>query len=255
MRFASLGSGSRGNGTLVQIDRTAVLIDCGFSLRETESRLSRLGCACGDLAAVLVTHEHGDHVSGVGALVRKYRLPVWLTAGTLKAVQPAIGELPAVNLFSAHTAFSIDAMQIEPIAVPHDAREPSQFVFSDGRARLGLLTDTGNITPHIRRCLEGLDALLLEFNHDEQMLADGPYPAVLKRRVGGQLGHLSNRQSAELLRSIDATRLQHLVAMHLSAQNNTPAHARDSASKALGCAADWVAIADQDAGLAWRDVS
>jgi phosphoribosyl 1,2-cyclic phosphodiesterase len=255
MRFASLGSGSRGNGTLVQIGSTVVLVDCGFSLRITEARLARLGCAAADLSAVLVTHEHADHVSGVGALVRRYRLPVWLTAGTLKAAQTTLGELPDANLFSAHAGFSIGALQIDPIAVPHDAREPAQFVLGDGNHRLGLLTDTGNITPHIRRCLDALDALLLEFNHDEQMLAAGPYPAVLKRRVGGQLGHLSNRQSADLLRSIDTTRLQHLVAMHLSAQNNTTVRARECAAEAMDCTEEWVAIADQDAGLDWRDLS
>jgi len=252
VRFASLGSGSRGNGTVVQADGTTVLVDCGFSLRETTRRLQRLGLAPGDLSAVLLTHEHGDHVSGAGALARRYRLPVWLTAGTLDAAVNVLGELPEVVVFPSHQAFALGALQIEPLAVPHDAREPCQFVFGDGARRFALVTDVGRQTPFLRRRLDGCDALLLEFNHDETMLAAGGYPQGLKQRIAGDLGHLSNRQAGELLGAVDGARLQHCVAAHLSAMNNTAALARAAAAAALGCTPDWIGVADQDQGLDWR---
>lgn len=254
MRLASLGSGSRGNATLITGGDTTVLIDCGFSLRETEARLARLGLAPAALDAILLTHEHADHVGGVGALARKYRLPVWLTAGTLKAATAALGELPRVCLFSSHAPFSVNGLLIEPIAVPHDAREPSQFILGDGRLRVGLLTDAGHATPYMHRVLGGLDALLLEFNHDDAMLAAGPYPEPLKKRIASPLGHLSNAQAGELLGAIDTGRLRYLAAMHLSVQNNTPALVQRAAATTLGCAEDWVAVADQEIGLPWHAV-
>ncbi|MEZ5543196.1 MAG: MBL fold metallo-hydrolase [Pseudomonadota bacterium] len=252
MRFASLGSGSRGNATLVEAGATLVLVDCGFSVREAERRLARLGRCARDLAALLVTHEHTDHVRGVAALARKYALPVWLTRGTWSMLRER--DLPDVRFCDGHQAFAIDDLQVAPFTVPHDAREPCQYVFADGARRLGVITDTGRMTPHIRACLDRCDALLLECNHDAALLAAGPYPPSLKQRVGGPLGHLSNDQAAELLASLDTTRLQHVVAAHLSDKNNRPELARAALADGLGCAANWIGVAGQERGLDWRQI-
>lgn len=251
MRFACLGSGSRGNGLLVEADGTRLLVDCGFSVSWTVRRLARLGRTPKDLTGILVTHEHGDHVNGVFALARRHRLPVWMTVGTS---QVAGGEGADVRFINGHEAFAVGGIGVEPFPVPHDAREPCQFVFTDGARRLGLLTDTGRITPHIRRVLDRCHALLLECNHDETLLAEGPYPPPLKARVGGPEGHLNNRQAAALLSGLDTVHLQHVVAMHLSEQNNTPELAREALAGALGCTVDWIGVAGQRTGFAWRDL-
>lgn len=253
MRFASLGSGSRGNATLVEAGSTRILIDCGFSCAETERRLARLSLRAQDLDAILVTHEHTDHIAGVGRLSRRYGIPVWMTAGTEAMHQG--GELAACHCFSSHQTFAIGDLEIQPFPVPHDAREPCQFVLSDGALRFGVLTDVGSLTPHMLQALDSLDALLLECNHDTGMLADGPYPPALKRRVGGQFGHLSNDQAAEILDKIDASRLQHLVAAHLSDKNNHPDLARAALAGVLGCAVSEIRVADQEVGVAWSVIN
>jgi phosphoribosyl 1,2-cyclic phosphodiesterase len=253
MRFASLGSGSRGNATLIESGQTLVMVDCGFSRRETERRMARLGCSATQLAAILVTHEHGDHIRGVCTLARQYDVPVWLSAGTQLMLRDET--LPEINRFDGQTGFRLGDLEIQPFTVPHDAREPCQFVFADGKHRFGLLTDTGRITAHIRACLDRCDALMLECNHDPERLATGPYSASLKARVGGPLGHLSNAQAAGLLDSIDCSRLQHVVAAHLSDKNNHPELARTALAAALGCATDWIGVAGQEAGLAWRGLA
>ena len=255
MRFASLGSGSDGNGLLVESGNTRVLIDCGFKLSETVARLARFGLAPEDLAAVLVTHEHDDHAGGVARLARRYDIPVHLTYGTLVAMGRGGAMMPRVSLIDSHSPFVIGDLEIHPYPVPHDAREPSQFVFSDGDRRLGLLTDTGASTPHIERMLSGIDALVLECNHDLALLMNGPYPPTLKRRISGRYGHLDNDTAASILAGIDCTRLQHFVAAHLSAQNNTPELARAAMSAALNCDAAWVSIATQGEGLEWRQIA
>lgn len=253
MRFASLGSGSRGNGTLVEHNGTCVLVDCGFSLRETERRLARLKKDASKLAAIVLTHEHGDHVSGVARLARKYALPVWMTAGTWR--QRCFGGLAGIQFFGSGQTFEIGALQVCPFPVPHDASEPNQFVFNSGHRRLGLLTDTGCATPRIEHVLVGCDALLLECNHDSEMLAQGRYSSSLKRRVGGDLGHLSNSQAAQLLTKLAHPRLQYVVAMHLSQHNNTPQLARQALGEALACAPDEVAVAGQEYGLGWHSIT
>ena len=219
LRFASLGSGSRGNSTLVEWPDGALLIDCGFSVKETELRLDRLGKTAHDLVAVLVTHEHSDHIKGVAALSRRYNLPVYMTPGTYHSRD--LGVLPALNLIHAYTPFDINGLRVNPIAVPHDAREPSQFVFEYAGLRLGILTDLGSITPHVEASYQLCDAMVLEANHDPFMLASGPYPPSLKQRVGGQWGHLSNQQAAGFLQRLDTARLQHLVVAHISQKNNS----------------------------------
>lgn len=250
MQFASLGSGSRGNATLVEAGSTLLMVDCGFSCRETERRMARLGRSPDQLTAILVTHEHGDHIRGVPVLARKYGVPVWLSNGTRLMLRD--DDLPAVQRLDGQARITLGDIEIQPYTVPHDAREPCQFVFEDGHHRFGMLTDTGRITAHIRACLDACDALLLECNHDPDMLAAGSYSASLKKRVGGPLGHLSNEQAGSLLQKTDTSRLQHIVAAHLSDQNNRPDLARQALALALGCEAGWIGIADQEAGLGWR---
>lgn len=250
MRFASLGSGSRGNATLVESGKTLALVDCGFSCRETERRMARLARSPEQITAILVTHEHGDHLRGVPALARKYNLPVWMSSGTALMLNDEV--LPQHHYLDGQAPFVLGDLEVRPYTVPHDAREPCQFVFTDGRHRLGVLTDTGHVTAHICSSLDACDALLLECNHDSAMLATGPYSTRLKRRVGGPFGHLSNDQAASLFTNIDTGRLQHVVAAHLSEQNNQPHLARAALADALDCAKHWIGIAGQEDGLDWR---
>jgi phosphoribosyl 1,2-cyclic phosphodiesterase len=255
MRFASLGSGSEGNGLLVAAGETRVLIDCGFAVSETCMRLGRLGVAPEMLSAIVVTHEHGDHVSGVARLAAKFGIPVWLTFGTLAVLGDAYAVLPQVQAINGGERFEIGALCFESVPVPHDAREPVQFVCGDGQYRLGVLTDIGRITAQVEQSLSGCDALFLECNHDAQMLAQGPYSWSLKRRIAGGYGHLDNEAAAMLLTRIDCSRLQHVVAAHLSQQNNLPELARGALARALGCASEWIAVADQTEGLGWRTMA
>lgn len=251
MRFCILGSGSEGNALVVEAGRTRILVDCGFGPGETLTRLARAGLAAEDLHAIVVTHEHSDHVGGLNQVAAKWGLPVWITHGTLRALGSAP---PDARLMAPDEAFAVGDIEVLPVPVPHDAREPVQFVFGDGDRRLGLLTDTGAITPHIRRAYAACHALVLECNHDLDMLAAGDYPEFLKRRIAGRFGHLDNTASAGLLASLDAGRLRHLVAAHLSRRNNTPGLARAALASALGCSPDWIAVADQDEGLDWRQL-
>ncbi len=255
MRFASLGSGSEGNALVVEVGDTRILLDCGFSLRETQARLGRLGLTPDDLSAIIVTHEHSDHIGGVARLAARHHLPVWLSYGT-HAFLAGLDQVPDdCHLFDSHNPFAVGGLSVQPFPVPHDAREPAQFVFSDGDARLGVLTDTGCSTPHIEAMLSGCHALLLECNHDADMLANGPYPASLKRRVAGKLGHLDNDAAAALLRALDTSRLQHILAAHLSSKNNTPELAKQALAQVLGCESDWIGIADQGSGFPWREIA
>jgi phosphoribosyl 1,2-cyclic phosphodiesterase len=257
MRFASLGSGSAGNALIVEEGATRLLLDCGFGLRESILRLARLNVAPDQITGILVTHEHEDHVGGVFKLAGKYRIPVWLTHGTFTMIRRHLPRLDTIDIriIDSHTAFSINELQVQPFPVPHDAREPVQFVFTNGQHRLGVLTDTGTSTPHIEAMLSGCHALALECNHDLDMLINGPYVRQLKQRVSSRLGHLDNQSAAALLGKLDNSRLQHLVAAHLSAQNNTPVLARKSLSATLGCETEWIGIADQALGFDWRQIS
>lgn len=256
IRFASLGSGSKGNALVVESGSSRVLLDCGFGPRNLATRLARLGLTPADIDAIIVTHEHSDHIAGAFPCGRQFGYALHMTRGTyaaMNATKTALsGEL--LSLFDSHAAFAVGDLSIQPFPVPHDAREPVQFVFSDGNRRLGVLTDLGFATPHVVEMLNGCDALVLECNHDETMLAGGDYPPSLKARIGGRYGHLSNRAAADLLASLDRSRLQHLVAAHLSEQNNTPELVRDALAAAGDCDPDWIDIADQELGFDWKSI-
>ncbi len=253
-RFASLGSGSKGNAWVVQAGRTTVLVDCGFGPREAARRLARLGLLAENLDAILVTHEHGDHGRGVAKLAAAARCPVWFSHGC-HAMLEAAGDAPvAARILDGFEPFALGDLRVTPYPVPHDAREPIHFAFSDGARRFGLLTDAGHVTPHIEAVLSDCDALALECNHDADMLRAGTYPEVLKRRILGPYGHLDNAAAAALLVRIGGARLTHVVAAHLSEHNNTPELARAALAGALGCEDAWVGVADQETGLDWREI-
>jgi phosphoribosyl 1,2-cyclic phosphodiesterase len=254
MRFASLGSGSGGNALLIEAGNTLILLDCGFGLAEVTGRLARIGLGPGDIDAIIVTHEHEDHAGGVVRFARRHELPVYLTYGTMAALGRDRTALPEAALIDGHAPFAIGDIEVRPFPVPHDAREPVQFVLGDGAARVGVLTDIGAPTPHVAEMLSGLEALVLECNHDRTMLEAGPYPAMLKDRIGGPFGHLENDAAARLLSGLDCSRLQHVIAAHLSQQNNTPELARAALAAALECESDWIGVATQNDGFAWRQL-
>ena len=252
MRFASLGSGSRGNATLVRKGSTCLLVDCGFSLAQLKKRLARLDLEPSDLTAILVSHEHGDHLGGVSALAKQAKIPVWMTPGTAAALDT--GQIPGLRLLNCHQLLAIEELQVQPFPVPHDAQEPCQFLFSDGLRRFGILTDCGRETRHIAAVLDACDALMIECNHDARLLATSAYPPAIRARIAGGFGHLSNEQAATLLAGLDCSRLQHLVAAHLSESNNSPERVRQSLGAVLSCSPEWVAVAHQETGLAWREI-
>jgi phosphoribosyl 1,2-cyclic phosphodiesterase len=252
LRFASLGSGSSGNGLVVECARTRLLLDCGFTIAETTLRLARAGLAPSDLAGIVVTHEHTDHLGGVARFARRHAIPVHITRGTALSLPE---DFPAVLLryVDPHTPFEVGDLRVDPFPVPHDAREPVQFVFSDGASRLGVVTDLGMSTTHVEDKLSGCDALVLECNHDLGMLHGGSYPYPLKQRIAGRFGHLDNAAAAELLARLDRSRLKHLIAAHLSAQNNTPSLAVAALATAMGCEESWIGVATQESGFDWRE--
>ncbi|SAK79315.1 beta-lactamase domain-containing protein [Caballeronia pedi] len=254
MRFASLGSGSEGNALLVEASSgtttTRVLLDCGFSGKEVERRLARLNCRAEDLDAIVITHEHTDHIGSALTLARRWSIPLHMSWGTARAIGADEADID-LHVLWGDESVAIGDLSVLPYTVPHDAREPLQYVFSDGACRLGVLTDVGVSTPHITNVLSGCDALVLESNHDVGMLAASRYPPSLKARIGGTHGHLNNEAAAAILASLDRSRLRHLVAAHLSQQNNLPHLAQAALAAALGASAIDVVVATQAEGFDW----
>ena len=256
MKFASLGSGSEGNALLISTQSgttsTTVMLDCGFGIRETERRLERLHITPANLAGIIVTHEHQDHIGGVFKFARRHRLPVWLTFGTFQAARERCDDI-MISFCRDGTAFTIGDLELSPYTVPHDAREPVQYVASDGVLKLGVLTDAGHATSHLIGALGACDALMLECNHDRQMLRDSTYPPSLKQRIGGDYGHLSNQTAGEIVNELDKSRLKRIVGAHLSLKNNTPELARAALTDVVADRVD-VIIACQEEGFAWVSV-
>lgn len=232
-----------------------LLMDCGFGLQDALRRLAQLGVAAEQLSGIVVTHEHGDHVGGVARLARKFGLPVWLTHGTLRSQPEVFAGIAGLNEIDSHLSFAIGDIEVFPYPVPHDAAEPVQFVFSDGARRLGVLTDAGCGTAHIEQMLNGCQALVLECNHDRDMLMNGSYPYSLKLRVSSRLGHLSNLEAAGILGRLDTGRLQHLIAAHLSRKNNTAELALQALCGVLDCGSNWIGVATQEEGFGWREIA
>ena len=262
MRFASLGSGSRGNALIVESAGTRILIDCGITLRNLTAGLERLDLALNDLHAAFITHEHGDHIKGVKALARKHSLPVYMTHGT--AVKSGCNELPQFTLIDNFSAINIGGLSVQPVVVPHDAREPCQFVVTatinntkpgelPREKRLGVLTDLGSYTPHVIDAYSNCDAMVLECNHDVGMLEAGSYPYSLKQRVLGDWGHLSNHQARNLLSNFNHEKIQWLVVAHISQQNNTEALALDAMQDVFPYH-ERILVADQDSGFDWLQI-
>jgi len=233
-----------------------LLLDCGLPPREIERRLARLGLEASGLAAVLVTHEHEDHAGHAFAFAALHDLPLYLTHGTRAALEEMgkANRSARTRIIDGRSEFAVDGLTVRPFTVPHDAREPVQFVISDGAVRLGVLTDLGASTTHVESVLSGCDALVLECNHDLGLLWAGDYPRWLKQRIAGPFGHLDNAASERLLAALDRSRLRHVISAHLSQQNNRPELARAALARALGCEESWVGIATQEDGFGWREL-
>jgi len=254
IRFRSIGSGSGGNATVVEassgITTTRLLVDAGFTLKELDLRLARAGLGACDLDAVFVTHEHGDHIGCAISLAERERLPLWMSRGTWRATG-GFGAPATLRFARDGEAIAIGDIEVHPFTVAHDAAEPLQLRCSDGSMRLAVLTDLGSITAHMIDNVTGCDAIVLECNHDADLLAQSRYPASLKARIGGRFGHLSNATAAEILARCAGPRLQHVVAAHLSRENNRPDLARAALGACLGGAGEAIIVADPSTGFEW----
>lgn len=235
MRFTVLGSGSSGNSTLVAAGSTRVLVDAGFSGRELSKRLSARGTDPQDLAAILITHEHADHVRGAGVMARAHGTPVLMTAGTRRACQRLFRGTEEIREVRPGLAFAVGDLRIEPFATLHDAADPAAFTVVDRTtgARLGVATDFGRPTAHVKHVLRGCDALIIESNHDQLLLSNAGYPASVRSRIASSHGHLSNEAAAAFVKEVFSARLGIVVLVHLSERSNTPGLARATMEKSL----------------------
>ena len=234
IRFSILASGSGGNACYVETNSTRVLIDAGLSCREIERRLNAVGVSAGSLDAIILTHEHSDHIRGAGPLARRYDLPLYVNMKTLERGQKTLGNLPKPMLIQTGEAITINNLLVETFTKCHDAVDPIGIVISTDGTRIGLATDLGRSTKLAEERLKGCQALIVEFNYDPDMLNDGPYPLFLKRRIKGPDGHLSNQQGGELVSAISHVDLKLVVLAHLSETNNHPDKAHQTASEILG---------------------
>ena len=230
MKFCSLGSGSSGNGYLVSENNTNILLDCGFSVAEIESRMNSRGIHPSEITAIFLTHEHDDHSKGVFALAEKYNKPVYLTYGTLKMCAKKIRKSYQLifKIISPLEAFSLGDFKISSIPVPHDAREPVQFKFESEYNSLAIITDLGFGNNELIKSIKEINALVLESNHDSNLLNKSKYPKALKNRIHSNYGHLSNEQSLQILKKINLKKLKWLGAAHLSIENNSPELVKNS---------------------------
>lgn len=246
IRFCLLGSGSSGNATLVASNGVKILIDAGLSFKQMQLRAAAVGETLDDLQGVFITHEHGDHVSGLGTLARKLNVPVFLTPQTRDALSPAIGKLPRVELFEAGEEVRFDGLRVGSFSVPHDAADPVCYAVSSDRAKLGLAADLGKSSDLVRERLSGSQGLILESNYCPDMLRRGPYPAMVQQRIRGRHGHLSNADMCALLNDIAHDTLKVVVLVHISDDNNTHELAHSMASRVVGGRNTEVHVARRD---------
>ena len=254
IRFKSLGSGSSGNATVVEArsdnHTTHLLVDCGLGIRQLDQRLGQAGMLAEQLDAIFITHEHADHIGCARQLALRERIPVWMSRGTYVSMgEPDFGGL--LRIACDGIAMEVGAMQVIPFTVPHDAREPLQLTCGDGAMKMGVLTDLGHASAHVLAQLQGCTTLLLECNHDADLLAAGSYPPFLKRRVGGAYGHLANDAAAAIAQALRAAGLKQVVAAHLSEQNNRPDLARRALAAAMECEESAILVADGATGCGW----
>ncbi len=243
-----LASGSRGNATYISDGRTAILVDAGLSGIEIQRRMAAKDLDPNRLAAILVSHEHADHIQGVGVLSRRLGLPVYINEGTRNASGTTLGKLAGRHSFACGQTFGIGSLTIHPFSISHDAEDPSGFTITCDQAKIGLATDLGIVTGVVKTHLRACDILILEANHDPQMLIEGPYPWPLKQRIRGRSGHLSNDDAAALVARLHHERLAHIVLAHLSEENNTPQKARGAVEAILNGRPVSVHVASQTAG-------
>lgn len=249
MRVASLGSGSKGNATLLEAAGEYYLIDCGFGLKDIEGRLKERGVRAEQLSGILVTHEHGDHIKGAPMLANRYSIPLWATYGTARHLKR---DVPSLQRFMPNTRLKLGMVDVETVTVPHDSSEPSQFVFRHQGLTFGILTDLGSITRRVITAYQECQLLMLECNHDPDMLRNGPYPPSLKRRVGGNYGHLSNAQAAELLTSVNRSVLDKVLISHVSEQNNDTVLAHETIGSVLDGSETDIELLTQESGCDWN---
>lgn len=228
-----LASGSSGNSIYVESPRFKLLVDAGLSGRELNHRLEGLGMCLGKIGAVLISHEHSDHIQGLGALGRRYQIPLYMNEGTHRQAGDRLKGVKEIHHFTTGQAFSLEDLWIEPFSVPHDAADPVGFnLYASGR-KLSIALDLGYPTRLVRERMKEAHWIVLESNHDPEMLMNGPYPWHLKQRILGKRGHLSNQDSSSFLADLLHANLSHVVLAHLSQVNNRPELARDSALAAL----------------------
>ncbi|MBI4540333.1 MAG: MBL fold metallo-hydrolase [Gemmatimonadetes bacterium] len=258
MRVCVLGSGSEGNATLVEVGTTRVLVDAGFSARDLERRFAKIGIAPGSLTALVVTHDHADHTRGMGVFARRHRIPIYTTPATLRACARLLRGDECVVHYRPGAPFEIGEIRIAPFLTCHDAVDPVAVTVFDRQAgtKLGIATDLGRPTAAVRHALSHCDLLVLEANHDEMLLRDGPYPWSVKQRIASSHGHLSNRAAAELVRELLHPRLVGVILAHLSEACNDPPLARAAIATALADAGyrGYLAVARQDEPLGVIDV-
>ncbi|MGN0306163.1 MAG: MBL fold metallo-hydrolase [Lachnospiraceae bacterium] len=226
MELCSIASGSSGNCIYVGTQATHLLVDVGISGKRTESGLNSIGLSGRDLDGILITHEHSDHVSGLGVMSRKYHIPIYATAGTIEAIRrsSSLGKIDE-ELFvpiEADSTFTLKDILVSPMSTSHDAIQPVAYRFRHGKQKIAIATDLGTYNDYTVECLKGMDLLFLEANHDVNMLQVGPYPYALKQRILGDRGHLSNERSGQLLEKLLHDKLQAVVLGHLSKENNLP---------------------------------
>jgi len=241
-----LASGSKGNSIYISDGHTSILLDVGLSGVEIERRLKIAGYCPNCINAILVSHEHSDHIKGVGILSRRYKIPVYMSRETQKVSQHIVGNLPETISFQCGNTFRINTLTVRPFSLSHDAADPAGFIFSNGDIKIGIATDLGIATSMVKSHLKDCNALILEANHDPEMLINGPYPWPLKQRVRGKTGHLSNNDSGVLLKELLHEKLTHVILAHLSETNNTPEKALSEVGLALQQARTKLFVAEQN---------